>query len=124
MTTQSLLNIHQLNNWIECKEAYVLKRYLENKYHFYHKIKNNISLDSQNLPSVHNLVSQSKDENINILILQDENIIIENISSNTDIKIYIYECQKEDLFDTLKSHGFSHICNSKDDHPILLFEKI
>lgn len=82
----------QLNYWMECKETYVLKRFLQN------------IQDTDLFP---------------LLILRDENDFIED-TPNKNIKMYLYECESENILDAFKKKGFVHICNSKDDNPILM----
>lgn len=80
----------ELDYWIECKEAFVLKRLLK-------KIEKDI---------------------FPIMILPSQN---KNIFKEEHINYYLIESEEES-FDKWKEIGFIHICNSKDDLPIMMFE--
>jgi hypothetical protein len=83
----------QFNRWVECKEAYVLKSYL--------------------------IKYQSYLHNKNIIIIHDENITFDKSLYKNKIFV-ICECESIERFEDLKQKGYIHICNSKDDIPIML----
>lgn len=102
---------NELNYWIECKEAFVLQRLFRN-------------VSDQNLFPLMILLHFDK----------EDKFIHQEIPSHPHIKYYLIEydyhdihkrynqSSEEEMLNHLEDIGFNHICYSKDDLPIFIYQ--
>lgn len=103
---------NELNYWIECKEAFVLQRLFRN-------------ISDQNLLPIIILLHFNKEDKF---IHQE----IQPVPSHVKYYLLEYDCSdidmrynhssEEEMLKYLEDIGFIHICYSKDDLPIFIYQ--